>query len=81
MKLLLPGLSQLSDGIEHALTAMATAVVQQTNEARASREARQLQDDIPKLPSAVDKFRHTLHILLRLLNLDDEDALPQLWHE
>jgi predicted nuclease with TOPRIM domain len=60
---------------------MATAVVQQTDKARISRENKQLQDEIPKLPSAVDKFRHTLHILMWLLNLDDEENLPTLWHE
>jgi hypothetical protein len=74
-------LSQLSDGIEHALTAMATAVVQQTDEARTARENKQLQEELPKLPSNADKFKHTLHILMRLLNLDDEDMLPTLWHE
>jgi hypothetical protein len=80
-KLLLPGLSKLSDGIKNALTTMATAIVQQTDEVRTAREIKQLQDDIPKPPSAVDKFKHTLHILMRLLMVDDEDNLPILWHE
>jgi hypothetical protein len=60
---------------------MATAIVQQTDEARMARETKQLEDAAPKLPSSVDKFKHTLHILLRLLNLDDEENLPVLWHE
>jgi hypothetical protein len=81
MKLLLPGLLHLSDGKENALTTMATAIVQQTYKARTTRETKQLEDETPKLPSTVDKFKHTLHILLRLLNLDDEEALPLLWHE
>jgi hypothetical protein len=40
-----------------------------------------LEDETPKLPSAAEKFKHTLHILLRLLNLDDEADLPLLWYE
>jgi hypothetical protein len=79
--MLLPGLSQLSEGIENALTTMATAIVQQTDEARTAREQKQLQEESPKLPSMVEKFRHTLHILLRLLMVDDEDSLPLLWHK
>ncbi len=81
LKLLLPGLSTLSGGIENALTTMATAIVQQTDEARTARENKKLEDETPKLPSNVDKFKHTLHILMKLLNLDDEEALPVLWHE
>jgi hypothetical protein len=60
---------------------MATAIAHQTDEARSARESKILEDETPKLPSAVDKFKHTLHILLRLLNLDDEEELPILWHE
>jgi hypothetical protein len=81
MKLILPGLSQLSVGIYNALMTMATAIVQQTDEACTARENKQIQDEIPKLPSTVDKFKHTLHILMCLLNLDDEEALPLLWYE
>jgi hypothetical protein len=81
IKLLLPGLLQLSGGIENALTTMATAIVQQTDEARTSRENKRLEEETPKLPSTVDKFKHTLHILLRLLNMEDKEALPVLWHE
>jgi hypothetical protein len=78
---MVPGLSQLSDGLENAITTMATAIVQQTDEARTSRETKLLEEQTPKLPSAVDKFKHTLHLLLRLLETDDEDTLPTLWHE
>jgi hypothetical protein len=60
---------------------MATAIVQQKDEARTARETKRLEDEAPKLPSSVDKFKHTLHILLRLLNLDDEENLPVLWHK
>jgi hypothetical protein len=81
MNLLLPGLSHISDGLEHAITTMATAIAQQTYEARDARESKQLEAETPKLPSTVDKFKHTLHILLKLLNVDDEDALPPWWHE
>jgi hypothetical protein len=79
--LLLPGLTQLSGGIESALTTMATAIVRQTDEARVAREVKELEQNTPKLPSAVDKFKHTLPILLRLLDMDHEDDLPALWHE
>jgi hypothetical protein len=78
MRLLLPGLSQLSDGIENALTTMATAIVTQTDEARTARAAKQLQEETPKLPSDTEKFKHTIHILMRYLNLDDEESLPIL---
>jgi hypothetical protein len=81
MKLLLPGLFQLSDGLENAISTMATAIVQQTDESRTARETKQIEDKTPKLPSTVDKFKHTIHILLRLLNLDDEVEHPVLWHE
>jgi hypothetical protein len=79
--LLLPGLTQLSGGIESALTTMATAIVRQTDEARTAREVKELEQNTPKLPSAVDKFKHTLPILLCLLDVDHEDDLPALWHE
>jgi hypothetical protein len=79
--LLLPGLSQLSSGIENALTTMATAIVRQTDETRIARETKEMEQETPKLPSTVDKFRHTLHILLRLCNVEDEDDLPVIWHE
>ncbi len=62
--LLLPGLSHLSEGLENAITTMATAIVQQTIESCRARENKQLKEDTPKLSSAVDKFKHTLHILL-----------------
>jgi hypothetical protein len=81
MKSLLPGLLQLSDGLESAITTMATAIVQQTDEARTAHETKLLEEETPKLPSTVDKFKHTLYILLRLLETDDEDTLPILWHE
>jgi hypothetical protein len=81
MKLLLPGLSQLSEGLESAITTMATAIAHQTDEARSARESKQLEEDTPKLPSMVEKFKHTLPILLRLLELEDEADLPPLWHE
>jgi hypothetical protein len=81
MKLLLPGLSHLSDSIENALTTMATAIVTQTDEARTARAEKQLREETPKLPSDTEKFKHTIHILMRYLNLDDEESLPILWHE
>jgi hypothetical protein len=72
---------QLTEGLEGAITTMATAISRQTDEARTARETKQMEEETPKLPSAVDKFWHTLHILLRLLNLDDEANLPTVWHE
>jgi hypothetical protein len=60
---------------------MATAIVRQTDEARIARETKEIEHETPKPPSAVDKFKHTIHILLRLINVDDEDDLPILWHE
>ncbi len=80
-KLLLPGLSQLSNGIENAIATMATAIVQQTDKARTARETKKLEVKTPKLPLVVDNFKHTLHILTKLFNVDNEDALPILWHE
>lgn len=72
---------QLSGGIVNALTAMATAIVRQTDEVRTARENKDLEQETPKLPSAVDKFKHTLHILLCLTDLNHEEDLPLLWHK
>jgi hypothetical protein len=80
-KMLLPGFSQLSEGIENAIATMASAIVQQTDEARTARETKQLEEETPKLPSGVEKFKHTIHILQRLLMVDDKNELPLLWHE
>jgi hypothetical protein len=71
----------LSGGIEGALTTMATAIIRQTDEACTARENKELEQETPKLPSAVDKFKHALHILLWLINVAHEEDLPLLWHE
>ncbi len=60
---------------------MATAIVRQTDEVRTARENKELEQETPKPPSAVNKFKHTLHILLRLTDLTHEEDLPLLWHE
>jgi hypothetical protein len=80
-RLLLPGFSQLSQGIENVITTMAAVIVQQMDKAQTARETKQLEQETPKLPSTVDKFKHTVHILLRLLNVDHKDDLPLLWHK
>jgi hypothetical protein len=75
----LPGLFQPSASLEHAITQMAVAVTQQTNDSRAAREQKLADSVTPKLPS--DKFTITLGILQEYLEIPDECNLPPLWHQ
>jgi hypothetical protein len=68
-------------GVEAALTQVAQALVLQANTAQAAHEAKLIADATPKLPSQSEKFKHTLHILLAMLNIEDERLLPGLWQQ
>jgi len=73
--------STIGAGVENALTQVAQALVLQANAAQAAQEAKLIAETTPKLPSQSEKFKHTLHILLALLKLDDERMLPGLWQQ
>jgi hypothetical protein len=75
----LPALLQPSTSLEHAITQMAVAVTQQTNDTRVAREQKLAAAEEPKLPS--DKFTITLNILQEYLEIADERNLPSLWHQ
>jgi hypothetical protein len=66
----LPALFQPSATLEHAITQMAVAVTQQTNETRTAREQKAANAEAPKLPS--EKFTITLNILQEYLEVPDE---------
>jgi hypothetical protein len=68
-------------GVENTLTQVAQALVLQANAAQAAQEAKLIAEATLKLPSQSEKFKHTLHILLALLKLDDERMLPGLWQQ
>jgi len=72
---------QVGAGVENALTQVAQALILQANAAQAAQEAKLIAETTPKLPSQSEKFRHTLHILLALLKLEDERLLPGLWQQ
>ncbi len=75
----LPSLFQPSASLEHAITQMAVAVTQQTNDTRVVREQKLADAAAPKLPS--EKFTITLVILQEYLETPDERNLPELWHQ
>ena len=79
LKQALPALFQPAESLELALTQMAAAVTQNTNDSRVAREQRAAQAAEPKLPS--DRFTITLPILQEYLEVADERNLPQLWHQ
>jgi hypothetical protein len=60
LKQTLPALFQPNETLEHAITQMAVAVTQQTNDSRLAREHKAAEADTPKLPS--EKFTITLPI-------------------
>jgi hypothetical protein len=68
-------------GVENALTQVAQALVLQVNAAQAAQEAKLIAEATPKLPSQSEKFKHTLHILLALLKINEERTLPGLWQQ
>jgi hypothetical protein len=78
LKQALPALFQPSDSLELALTQMAAAVTQNTNDNRIARDQKAAIATTPKLPS--DKFSITLPILQDYLEIEDERNLPKLWH-
>jgi len=73
----LPGLYQPAETLELALTQMAAAVTQNTNESQIAREEKAARAADPKLPS--DKFTITLNIFLEYLGIADKNNLPPLW--
>jgi hypothetical protein len=77
-RLVLPSLYRPQESFERAITQMAVAVTQSTNETRAAREEKAARQAEPKLPS--DRFTVTLHILQSYLQIEDERHLPLLWH-
>jgi hypothetical protein len=77
-KQVLPGLFQPAENLEMAITQMAAAVTQNTNDNRQAREEKLARSTEPKLPS--EKFTVTLNILLEYLETADEANLPSLWH-
>jgi len=79
LKQVLPAVYQPAQSLELAITQMAAAVTQSTNNNRLAREEKAARANEPKLPS--DKFMRTLPILLQYLKVADEANLPQLWHE
>jgi hypothetical protein len=78
LKAVLPGLYQPAASLELAITQMAAAVTQNTNDTRLAREEKAAQRNEPKLPS--DRFTVTLNILQEYLQVADETHLPPLWH-
>jgi hypothetical protein len=79
LKQVLPALYQPAQTLELAITQMAAAVTQNTNDSRMAREEKQARLNEPKLPS--DRFNRTLNILLNYLDTPEEANLPPLWHQ
>jgi hypothetical protein len=77
-KAALPGLYQPSPTFERAITQMAVAVTQNTNDSRLVREEKAARAIEPKLPS--ERFSVTINILQEFLQVADEALLPPLWH-
>jgi hypothetical protein len=74
----LPALRSPPQKLENALSQMAVALIAQTNDNRAARDQRAMQEAEPKLPS--ERFTVTLPVLLDILQLASEIELPPLWH-
>jgi hypothetical protein len=74
----LPALSAPPQSLETALSHMATALINQTNDQRQAREQRFVDEQEPKLPST--RFTVTLPVLMEYLQVDDERNLPEIWH-
>jgi hypothetical protein len=75
----LPGLLTVSPGLESAITHMATAIAQQTSEAKTARLAKEIGADQPTTPSK--KFGLLLPTLLHLLEVADEQHLPNFRYQ
>jgi hypothetical protein len=78
LKQVLPALYKPQESLEMALTQMAAAVLQNTNDTRIARDEKLARAEASKLPS--DKYTGTINILLEYLQIPDERNLPQLWH-
>jgi hypothetical protein len=79
LKQVLPGLYTPPESLERAITQMAVAVTQSTNDTRLAREEKAARAAEPKLPS--EKFSVTITILQEFLQIADERELPPLWHQ
>jgi hypothetical protein len=77
LKQVLPGLFTPPESLERAITQMAVAVTQSTNDNRQAREAKAAKASEPKLPP--EKFLVTIGILQDYLQIADERQLPPLW--
>jgi hypothetical protein len=78
-KQVLPGMYQPAETLERAITQMAVAVTQNTNENRIAWEEKAARQAEEKLPS--DRFKVTINILQEYLQTPDEGNLPPLWHK
>jgi hypothetical protein len=74
----LPGLYQPADTLERAITQIAVAVAQNTNDNRQACAEKVARSASPKLPS--EKFTATIGILQDFLLTPNEADLPALWH-
>jgi hypothetical protein len=66
-------------GLEAAIVQMASAVVNQTSEARSARLAREIEREQPTTPAT--KFGLLLDSLKAYLNVDDKAQLPEFWFQ
>ncbi len=73
----LPGRGGHSSGLEATIAQMATAVVQQTSEARTARVAHEVEKDQPTTPAT--KFGMLLDSLKVYLDVNEEANLPDFW--
>jgi hypothetical protein len=79
LRQVLPGLYTPPESFERAITQMAVAVTQSTNDACLAREEKAARAAEPKLPS--EKYSVTITILQEYLQIADERELPPLWHQ
>jgi len=79
LRQVLPALFRPQSSYEAAITQMAVAVTENTNDNRLAREAKAADAAAPKLPS--DKFGLTLPLLLEYLEIANEQNVPNLWHQ
>jgi len=75
----LPGLFTPPESLERAITQMAAAVTQNTQDNKQAREEKAVRALTPKLPS--EKYSSTINILQEYLQVPDELNLPRLWHQ
>jgi hypothetical protein len=75
----LPGRHDTPAGLESAIAGMASAVVQQTHEARTARLARDIERDQPTTPTV--KFGALFESLKAYLFITQEQQLPEIWFQ